>query len=193
MNASRGFTLVEVMVALVVLAIGSSLAYRVLDLFQTGTHRLADESRVLGRMVSVFARMQLDVERAVNARLYDRQQREVPLMRAVPGAGATEWSAGFELVRAGGESHHGRARRVSYRLNGDRLEYGLWPDTAAVPAPVETFTLLEGVRACRVRFLDAQGRWSGVLPGAASGLPRAVQVELDVTGVGLVQRTFALP
>jgi general secretion pathway protein J len=193
MNAQRGFTLVEVLVALVVLAVGSSLAYRALDLFQTGTHRLADESRALGRMVSVFARMQLDVERVVNARLYDRRQREVPLMRSLPHAGVTEWSAGFEVVRAGGDSLQGRARRVSYRLNGDRLEYGLWPDTDAVPAPVETFTLLEGVRSCRVRFLDAQGRWAGALAGATPVLPRAVQVELDVTGIGLVQRTFALP
>lgn len=192
MSRARGYTLVEVLVALTVLAIASALSYRALDLFRGGAARLTADGRALGELVSVFARMQLDVERVVNVRLVDRQRRVVPLLRTAEDPVSGETAPGFELVRAGADELAG-ARRVSYRLRGSTLEYGLWPDAVNPAASPKTYRLVDGVKAYRVRFLDTQGRWLTAWSGGAEALPRAIQVELDLEGVGLVQRVFALP
>lgn len=192
MSRTRGFTLVEVLVALTVLAIAAALSYRALDLFRGGASRLTADGRALGELVSVFARIQLDVERAVNIRLVDRHRRVVPLLRTAEDPASGESAPGFDLVRAGADDLAG-ARRVSYRLRGSTLEYGLWPDAVNMAASPKTYKLVDGVKAYRVRFLDAQGRWLAAWNDRAEALPRAIQVELDLEGVGLVQRVFALP
>lgn len=190
MTRARGFTLVEVLVALTVLAIAAALSYRALDLFRGGAARLTSEGRTLGELVAVFARMQLDVERSVNVRLVDRHRQVVPLLRG--GSDAGDGAPGFDLVRAG-DDHLAGARRVSYRLRGSALEYGLWADAVNVAASPKTYRLVRGVKSYRVRFMDARGRWLPAWDEAADVLPRAIEVELDLDGLGPVQRVFALP
>jgi general secretion pathway protein J len=58
--------------------------------------------------------------------------------------------------------------------------------------------LLDNVNALEVRFLDQQQNWQSQWPpqtigtNAVSGLPRAVEVVVDVEGWGRIRRLFSV-
>jgi general secretion pathway protein J len=85
-------------------------------------------------------------------------------------------------------------RRVAYQLKDGRLVRLTWPvlDRGPVTKPLEA-TLLEGVEAFELRYYAATG--SGIVPtwppaGQVNEPPRAVEVTLEVKGVGSFKRLF---
>lgn len=57
-------------------------------------------------------------------------------------------------------------------------------------------TVLEGLRAARLRFLTDDDKWSDRWPPSGAppvALPRAVELTLDIEGLGLVTRLVARP
>ena len=66
-------------------------------------------------------------------------------------------------------------------------------DSSTGSSPI---TVLEGVRGVAMRFLSEDDRWSETWPpsgSAATALPRAVELTLDLEGLGPVTRLVARP
>jgi general secretion pathway protein J len=193
----RGFTLVEVLVALTIFALMSMLAYRGLtSVLETRAH-LADDNRRWRDIALTLAQLEQDMSQAVNRPVRDNGGLTQPALLGNPQARADE--AQLSVSRMGSAWQSGVAadvQRHAYRLNNGTLEQLVWPvlDQAPLSAP-QVHPLLERVARFELRYLDAGGNWQPrwPLPGVATVLPAALEVVLELDGGTTVTRVFALP
>jgi general secretion pathway protein J len=190
----RGFTLVEVLVALLILGVVATLAYRATAAMTDGEARLIAESERWQTLDRLFARLEADLRQAV-----PRESRR-------GGAREPAWSAlaadslgnsALVFTRAGSEFalEPGIAgQRIGYRLRDGELEIVYWPqlDNLADAAPT-AYSLVHGIAGFRVRALTANGAWSPHWPllGEAA-VPQAVRVEVDLADGSTVERWVTL-
>ena len=193
----RGFTLVEVLVALTIFALMSMLAYRGLtSVLETRAH-LADDNRRWRDIALTLAQLEQDMSQAVNRPVRDNGGLTQPALLGNPQARADE--AQLSVSRMGSAWQSGVAadvQRHAYRLNNGTLEQLVWPvlDQAPLSAP-QVHPLLERVARFELRYLDAGGNWQPrwPLPGVATVLPAALEVVLELDGGTTVTRVFVLP
>jgi general secretion pathway protein J len=192
---STGFTLIEVMVAILIFSIMSGIAYRGLNSVLDARSRIVEDNRKWREVSLAFAMVERDVAAAADRKARSRDDLELP-----PFAGDTgEFE--FSLMGDGNTP----ARRVDYRLNTGALEMLVYPSIDAAPRDnASAFTLLRGVQSMTARFLDAKGQWQGRWPDPNSNsnlaaaakkepLPRAVALTLILDSGEDMTRVFALP
>lgn len=193
---ARGFTLVEVMVAVFIFGILAMLAYG-------GYNQMARQSDIVdsnaGRSRAIQSAMQRMSEDF--AMIEPRPVRE-PLGESVEPAlrsdARTEMLA--ELTRSGWSNPAGVSRstlqRVAYRLENNKLQRAYWNalDRTMTAEPTAA-TLLDKVRTVSFRFMDQNQSWhqqwpplgySG--PDAVRLRPIAVEITLDLEDWGKVVR-----
>ena len=193
MNA-RGFTLVEALVALLILAIVAVLAYRGTAAMTGGEAQLAEESARWRALDMVFTRLEADLRQAV-----PRASRHGDRLEAAFSSLPVDAAGNDAIVfsRAGPEfavEPGMQGQRIGYRLRDGALEVLFWPqlDNVANSAPV-AYALLDGIAGFHVLALAADGRWSDRWPlHPDDDLPRAVKVELRLADGVSIERWFAL-
>lgn len=188
----RGFTLIEVLVALAVLAALATFAWRATASLVEGEARLASEARRWQALDALFARLEADVRAAV------------PRPVRVPGGHEGAWIGGpdakgqsaFAFTRAGGEPGEPGAEgvRLAYRVSGERVELLYWPTLDRGPGAEPTaYTLVEGVARLDLRYADDEGAWSERWPPQGrEGLPRAIVVGLTLADGARLERFVVL-
>ncbi len=194
MNRARvaGFTLVEVLVALAVLAVFATFAWRATASLVEGEGRLASEARRWQTLDALYARIEADVRAAV------------PRAVRVPGGREHAWTgsvdangqAAFAFTRAGGDPAGAGAEgvRLGYRFNGGTVELLYWPrlDRGAGAEPV-AYALADGIARLDVRYADDDGEWTDRWPPARSeGLPRALVVAFTLADGARLERFIVL-
>ncbi len=192
-SASRGFTLVEMLVALVVFALLSAATVGLLAY-------TADQQAAVRARIERVAELQL----AGNLLRADLSQVAVRRVRGVDG---TPERAAF--VASPHDSRHpllAFSRRgwsnpdaaprpalqyVEYRIVDDRLERRArqHPDGAEAGAPQ---VLLQGLHNARIAF-HSHAQWSDGWAGGTTDLPDAVRLEFELDGIGPVRQLFLLP
>jgi general secretion pathway protein J len=192
--SARAFTLIEVLVALVILAIVSVLAYRGTAALTAGEAQLAQESARWRDLDRLFDRLEADLRAALPRPARHGNAREPAWWTRSDGG---DGSSMLVLSRAGPDAsgEPGRAgQRVGYRVRDGALEVLYWPapDNVAGP-PAAAYVLQAGVARFRVEALTDTGEWSAQWPqGERDGLPRGVRVELTLDDGTRVERWFAL-
>jgi general secretion pathway protein J len=210
---SRGFTLLELLVAIAVLAVVGALGYRGLNSVLEAEARLQAESRRWSDIALLFSQLSEDLTMAVGRTTRDATDLTGPALvltagaatvvgtgSAMASAGANVTGADAQLVvtRLGigeGSAPQSAPRRVGYRLRAGALEYLVWPDLDAAPGTVPaTYEILGGVADLKWQALDVDGRWDSVWPAArpASALPRAVSVRVTLADGGEITRIVPL-
>lgn len=172
-TGQAGFTLVEVMVALLIFSMLAAAAVAILSLSvraQGVTGQRLDSMAAVSRTTAILS---ADLAQAVDRPTRDEGGVQTPAMVAGPDA--------MRLVRAGwsnlDDAQRPSLQKVAYRLNGDVLERAAWPllDGAA---PMEPAALMDHVRELHLRY-RFQGawleQWQGE-PGVA--LPQAAEVTI---------------
>jgi len=201
-GAARGFTLLELLVALAVFAIMATAAYSGLSNVLATRAALETQGRRLASVQLAVFRLEQDSDepapRAVRDEYGDFQNALL---------GGELAADRLILTRAGWDNPLGQPRatlqRVAYRLRDGRLWRLYWEvlDRGGLSEPRETL-LLERVREFRVRFLQTK-EWLKEWPPLASdedharkireALPRAIEISLTLEDWGEITRLLLLP
>lgn len=181
MRYAYGMTLIELLVAMAVLAIIAGLAVRSLSVLSENQQRLERKRQQWEAISDLFARIEDDAGQAVDWGT-----------GAALGQAAV-WQANAEtgtlaLVRAGGGSD-GR-RRVSWRQRQDTLQMAVSP-LSTPAAAADWRPVLAGVRRLVWRQLDEGGAWREDWPWPQK-LPRALSINLEMEDGTQLRRVFAL-
>ena len=209
---ARGFTLVEVLIAMAITTLISVVAYTGLSSALSGAESLRSASGRAHDINQTLAMLSRDLRQVVNRPVIDEFGQVVPALMG--GEMAREPLA---LTRAGWHNSTGAPRsnlqRVRWWLEDERLWRGYFPvlDRTAGTEPVET-AILEGVERFELRFLPTlsavesdrndvidrrnwRDSWIADLsqPGQMPSPPAAVEVLMEVAGLGELRRTYVLP
>lgn len=198
---ARGFTLIEVLVALSIFAILSVVGYRGLSSLIQVKERLADENRKWQQLMLFYDRFEMDVRQTVNR---PSRSREDVLEPAWVGHPTFAGDDGAQLLfsRLGDPGQSGflmDTRRVGYRLHDGAIELLIWPSVDLAPgARPEVFKALQGVSQLSITYITTEGNRLADWPepnarkDEARYLPAAVEVGLRLESGEVVSRVFAL-
>ena len=188
-----GLTLIELIVAVALLALLTVMAYRGLDSMTRANERTLTESERWRAVTLFLERFAADVSQP--ARRPVRGPSDATLAtwwgRAITEPAGT--GAQFEFSR---KSPSGLDEsRLGYRLRDGNVELLVWRVLDRAPgSSVEVYPLLQDVSALRFRHLDAHGLWQDQWPLVdTEPLPRAISIEFTLVGGTSVKRIFALP
>lgn len=199
MRAARGFTLLELLIAIAIFALLGLGTYRMLDsVLQTDKVTRAHELqlRELVRGMAAFERDLLQVlPRAVRDPFGDPRA-------ALLGEAAD--SPVLELTRNGWRNPLGQPRsslqRVRWQLSGEQWQRHYWAvlDQAQDSQP-QVQQALDGVTQLQLRYLDEQGTWHDAWPPQQENpaealilLPQAVELVLQHRRYGELRRLLRL-
>ncbi len=214
-RGGRGFTLLEVLLAMAITALVAVMAYAGLSAAITAADRHGEQARRLGAVQTALTWIARDLREAVDRDIAVDNEREPALWGGVSpalerGFHSDERDNVLVLTRVGWDNPRGLRRgaiqRVRYRLDADD---NLWRDYWLVLDRFDDETrqsvqLLSGVKKVSVQFLDGKsgnaqmsdlgGEWMPGWPVTKNDklLPLAVQIELDVDGIGAITRIVGL-
>ena len=196
---SRGFTLVELLVALAIFAIIAGFAYRGLAAMLDSRATLERESRKWRDVALFVGRFERDLGAVIDKRvaLGTSGTRLMPLSSLTE---STDSVPGLAISRSGSVlqgSSLAAPQRVAYRLRDGKVQRLTWTGIDAAPrdepAVVAVFS---GATDLTFRFLDTNGVWRGTwgAPGSnETSLPAAVEMTLDLASGERITRLVDLP
>lgn len=190
-GTQSGLTLVELLVAIALLALLTVMAYHGLDSMMRANDRTLAESERWRAATLLLERFAADVSQPVRRTV---RGPDGALLPAWWGRPITE-PGGAQLEFSRKSSPGQDETRLGYRLRGGHVELMVWHVLDRAPASSsEVYSLLENVSALQFRYLDAKGLWHDRWPVTnAEPLPRAVSIELTPAEGPSVKRIFALP
>jgi general secretion pathway protein J len=203
---TRGFTLIEVLLALAITALITVMAYAGLTAAINAAAHHGELVRRIGDVQSAVGWLVRDLRQSVDRPIVDARGDTEPAI-----VGTELHDQLLELTHTGWDNPRGQRRaavqRVRYRLDPDG---NLWRDHWLVLDRLEDedhlqqVKLLSGVLSFKLQFLDGKaanagqsalgGEWVELWPMTKGDalLPLAVQFDLEIEGIGIVHRVVGL-
>lgn len=212
LNLVKGFTLIEVLIALMITAIVGAMSYAGLDAAIDALENQEKHQEELNELNTLFAIMGRDFRQVISRSVRDEFGETEAAFYAEDDAFVT-----LKLTRLGWRNprpdtiSRSEMQRVEYRLEDKKLIRKFWYvlDRTSDEYGAES-VLLDKVSEIKFRFLapavTAEGllraaRWvdSWPLPsigestGTKSALPLGVEITIDIEGFGQIKRLYELP
>ncbi len=200
MKPIRGFTLLELMVAIGIFALVSAIAYGSLTRLLADRERLESEHEFWRTLSLTFTRLEDDLSQVRNRQVKNVIGSKLPAFQGQPTDTRMTAAPSVEFTRGGVITFDSGPRsdlqRIGYRLVDGTLKRIVWPvlDQAPQSVPQEV-PMLKNVQEFRVRFLyssaGSAGVWLDQWPGAGTDdPPTGIEVKLTLTGRGEFTRLF---
>ena len=197
----RGFTLLEILIASVIMVVMSVLAYRTVaearaevEMSESHLDRLREVQRAMHQIVTDF---RTAAPRPVRELLGDGQR--AAMLRDANSTSLVELSHGGWPNGAG--NPRGTVQRVQYRLEDGTLIREHWNVTdATLASPPIKRELLKDVENIEIRYLDHGRQWIAEWPPlgmspvvAPRARPLAVEFVITLADYGKLRRVVEVP
>ena len=190
--AARGFTLIELMSALLVLSLLALMSYRGLGAVLDAREHVKLETDKWRRVAAFFARFERDVQLAAPRPVRSESGTE-PAWRGEPAAPPLPLLAFSRFAATEGVD---TARRIAYQLNEKQeIELWLWPGLDVAPGTLPLrYPVLAGVKAFDLQYLNPGLAWVNTWPTLPSDppIPQAVRLRVVLATDEEIVRIFAL-
>lgn len=193
-QAARGFTLIEVLVAIAIFASISVGAYQVLNQVQRSNELSLERSERLKTLQRALVFMDNDFRQMALRQSRTNGEDPSPLLIQWQDYLLDSDSKGLMFVRAGWHNPQqqfprGEVSKVGYRIKDQQLERIWWRyvDTPVAQQGI-VMPLLDEVESFEVRFYDGrewQSNWQ-----TNYALPQAVAVSLVLADYGKIERIY---
>ena len=191
---NRGFTLFEVLIAVSIFAIIGVIAMSNLIEVGRSGERIEEADRQLSRLQYSLARIGKDVMQLVPRRVRDRYGDEQAALK-IDGERLQLTRGGWSNLL---QQPRSNLQRVEYRLVEQGLQRRFSPilDQGYEENTIDQL-LLEGVESLRWRLLTRgkkiHDRWPVEDRLEPNQLPVALELRMEVTGFGAIERIYELP
>jgi general secretion pathway protein J len=191
----RGFTLLEILIALFIFTILSTLLATALHSVinaNSGTEKKAQQLRHLQKALLVMSR---DIEQTLDRPVVDAYGKEEATFIGSPQQLILTHAG---IANPADELMQTTLQRVEYECSGGKLWRAVWPmlDQAATSAPPPRRIFLADVTEARFEYAAQDGRFHADWPAASDNhqpLPRAVRIQLTLAGQGQISQTYIIP
>jgi general secretion pathway protein J len=193
----RGFTLIEVLIAIAIVAVIALLGYRALAALSDAETRLAAEATRWRTLDLFFARLEGDMRQAVPRSARSGSTREAPWLGFIADPGSNGGDSALAFSRAGPEFNlepGSAGQRIGYRLRNGNVEVLYWTSYDRPPdAQATSYALLADVARFQLTYLARDNTWVDGWPITGdTDLPRAVLVQLTLSSGETIERLLAL-
>jgi general secretion pathway protein J len=196
----RGFTLLELLIAISIFALLGLGTYRMLDSVLRADGATREQEQRVRELVRAMGAFERDILQAQPRPIRDPYG---DFRAALVGEGSEQGA--IEVTRSGWRNPLGTPRstlqRVRWQLSGEQWQRRYWTvlDQAQDSQP-QIQVALEGVTSVRLRYLDNQYNWSDSWPPAdgetnerLQALPIGVELLLNHRQFGELRRVLRLP
>ncbi len=187
----RGYTLIEVVIALAIFAILGTLSVGLLSrAFETKT-KLATQVSPLTDVQLAATRISQDANQMVARAVRDQDMKKISAFVATTQE--IEFTRGG-FVSADKKPTESTLRRVALSCENHKLLRKTWSklDGFERDKP-QTQTLLTNLERCSFAFTSSRRRWSDEWRGDDNTLPASFKLYLEVKDIGEVALIFAIP
>jgi len=204
-SSTLGFTLLELVIAMAIFAIMSTIAYSGLNNVLTAKARTDEQAQQLVRLQLAFTHMGRDISQAVNRGIRDEYgEVQAPLIgRDLDGFLIELTRSGWRNPIPQEQRPRSSLQRIAYKIEDEKLIRATWPmlDRDQDGLIIEN-EMLDHVTKLEFNFLDKTNNdkwhtsWPQLEPGNQDpdvSPPRAVKVIMETKYFGKLERVFAIP
>lgn len=186
----KGFTLIEMMLAIAIFALLSLIATQILRSILQTHQRVQDKTEEMTQIQLALALMERDISQAIVRPAADESRPNLADFIVVKGA-----SDEIELVHRhwanpGAMLARSSLERVKYRLRDTQLERLSFPSPEAPLSQARVVPVLHGVERFQLRFSQG-GAWQNGWYASAV-LPQAIEVTIELPKYGSLRRIILL-
>jgi general secretion pathway protein J len=190
----RGFTLLEVLIAVAIVAVIAVLGYRAIAALTDSESRLSAEAARWRALDLFFARLEGDLRQAVPRSARVGETREAAWVGTIADS---DGNAALMFSRAGPEFNvepGSAGQRLAYRFRDGVVEVLYWPGyDRPRGAEATAYPLLSDVARFQLAYLTKGGAWVDTWPLSGDAeVPRAVRAELTLANGEAIERWLAL-